>query len=251
MSWDISLYNSYWNLRTTELSLKTPQKLCQNLNNLANSFFSNLVVILKPSFNNLQTTLTTHWFSFFAETTAVPAFKDWCPSTSHKVNQHSNPVSVGFGKTNWKVKNMLHLRCYVSCCFKKKLLIWTQVSHLSWWALFLVMKWSQPYFFSLCHGREANSLTSQAKPQNIFWFGLSLPISWENVLQAKCLPKSIAGNILQISHSSREGCKSKSNVLGFPQQCNTDNHFRCKRITQKNLSAWLLTKTGICSVWIR
>lgn len=116
-------YNSCWNLRTTELSLRTAQKLCQNLNKLANLFFSTLVVILKPSLNNLQATLTTLWISFFTEITAVPAFKDWCLSSSHnKVNEHSNPGSFSFAKTNWKVENMHHLSCYVLCCFNKNYL---------------------------------------------------------------------------------------------------------------------------------
>lgn len=123
MSWDKSLYNSCWNLRTTELSLGTAQKLCQNLNKLANYFFSTHVVILKPSLNNLQATLATLWFSFFAEITAVPAFKGWCLSSScNKADEHSNPGSVSFGKTNQKAKNVHHLSRYVSCCFKKNYL---------------------------------------------------------------------------------------------------------------------------------
>lgn len=113
-----------------KLSLKTAQKLCQNLNKLAHLFFTTFVLILKTSLNNLQATLTTLRFSFFTEITAVPTFKDWCLNSSHnKVNEHSNPEG-SFGKTNWKAENMHHLSCYVLCCIKKKLFIWTQVSHL-------------------------------------------------------------------------------------------------------------------------
>lgn len=130
----MSLYNSCWKLRTTELSLRTaanpwPQKLYLNPNKLVNYFSPTLVVILMSLLNSVQATLKTIWFSFLTEITAVPAFKSWCLSSLHnKANEHSNPGSVSFGKTNWKAKRMHNLSCYVSCCFKK-----------TWWLIYLNM----------------------------------------------------------------------------------------------------------------
>lgn len=128
----MSLYNSCWKLRTPKLSLRStanpwPQKLCLYLNKLVNHCSPTLVVILMPLLNSVQATLTTVWFSFLTAIAAVPAFKSWCLSSSHsKANEHSNPGSVSFGKTNWKAKSMHHLSCYVSCCFEK-----------SWWLIYL------------------------------------------------------------------------------------------------------------------